>query len=83
MGNTQKALENFRRMAELAIKFDSMDRITVMYSAMFEGKEFDKQTLGTTYIAKMQVRELLTEKYPLSEELKATPGFKAIISMPE
>ncbi len=82
-GDIKKALEKFRKMVELAIKFDSMDRITVMHSVMFEGKEFDKHILGSTYIAKMQVRELLTEKYPLSDEFKLTPEFKKIISMLE
>ena len=82
-GNNEKALECFRKMCDLALKFDSMDRITVMHSVMFEGKEFDKQTLGTTYVAKMQVKELLTEKYPLSEEFKASEKFKKLISMLE
>lgn len=83
IGDTEKALECFRKMSELAVRFDSMDRITVMHSVMFNGKEFDKQTLGTTYVARMQVKELLSEKYPLSEELKSTPGFKEIISVLE
>ena len=83
LGDTKKALENFRKMAEFAIKFDSMDRISVMHSVMFEGKEFDKHTLGSTYIAKMQVKELLTEKYPLSDEFKSTPEFQEIIKMLE
>lgn len=83
LGDNAKAIESFRKMCELAIKFDSMDRITVMHSVMFEGKEFDKHTLGSTYIAKMQVRALLTEKYPLSDEFKAAEEFKKIIEMLE
>ena len=81
LGDNINALENFRKMCELAIKFDNMDRITTMHSVMFEGKEFDKHTLGTTYIAKMQVKELLTEKYPLSDDFKSTAEFKEIIAM--
>ncbi len=81
--DTKNALENFRNMSEIAINFDNMDRTTIMRSIMFEGKEFDKHTLGSTYIAKMQVMELLTEKYPLSEEFKSTPEFEAIIKMLE
>ena len=80
LGDTKNALENFHKMSEIAAKFDSMDRITVMHSVMFEGKKFDKHTLGSTYIAKMQVKELLTEKYPLSDEFKSTPEFKGILS---
>ena len=70
-------------MSKLAAKFDSMDRISVMHSVMFEGKEFDKHTLGSTYIAKMQVKELLTEKYPLTDEFKSTTEFEEILSMLE
>ncbi len=83
LGDTANALENFRKMCELAIKFDNMDRITTMHSVMFEGNEFDKHTLGSTYVAKMQVKELLTEKYPLSEEFKESAEFKAIIDILE
>lgn len=81
LGDTANALENFRKMCELAIRFDDMDRITTMHSVMFEGNKFDKHTLGTTYIAKTQIKELLTQKYPLSDDFKATKEFKEIISM--
>ena len=80
LGDTANALENFRKMSELAIRFDNMERITTMHSVMFEGNIFDKHTLGSTYVAKMQVRELLTEKYPLSDDFKSTAEFKEIIS---
>lgn len=83
LGDSHNALLNFRKMAELAIKFDSMDRITVMHSTMFEGKEFDKHTLGSTYIAKSQIKDLLTEKYPLSEKIRNSAEFKEIIKMLE
>ena len=81
LGDNKNALANFRKQCELAIQFDNLDRITKMHSVMFEGKEFDKQTLGTTYIAKMQVKELLTEKYPLSDDFKSSAEFKDIIDM--
>ena len=81
LGDNTNALVSFRKMCELATKFDNMDRITTMHSVMFEGKEFDKHTLGTTYIAKMQVKELLTEKYPLSDDFKSSAEFKEIINM--
>ena len=81
LGDNKNALANFRKQCELAVQFDSLDRITTMNSVMFEGKEFDKHTLGTTYIAKMQVKELLTEKYPLSDEFKSSEEFKEIITM--
>lgn len=83
LGDNANALENFRKMCELAVRFDNMDRITTMHSVMFEGNKFDKHTLGTTYIAKMQVRELLTKRYPLSEEFKKSKEFKEIIALLE
>ena len=79
LGDYNNALDNFRTMSNLAIKFDNLDRITTMHSVMFEGNEFDKHTLGTTYVAKTQIKELLTEKYPLSEEFKKSDEFKRII----
>lgn len=52
LGDKANALKNFRKMCDLAIKFDEMDRIATMHSVMFEGNKFDKHTLGTTYVAK-------------------------------
>lgn len=75
----ENALKNFRKMCDLAKKFDNMDRITTMHSVMFEGKTFDKHTLGSTYIATSQIKHLLTKKYPLSDEFKELKEFKEII----
>ena len=44
LGDNANAYENFRKMCDLAIKFDNMDRITTMHSVMFEGNKFDKHT---------------------------------------
>lgn len=81
IGDNENAFRYFRKMCELAKQFDNMDRITTMHSVMFEGKEFDKYTLGSTYIAQSQMRSLLTKKYPLSDEFKETKEFKEIIGM--
>ncbi len=81
LGDTHNAILNFRKMCELAIKFDSMDRITVMNSTMFEGKKFDKFTLGSTFSAKERIKHLLMNKYPLSEEFKNSNKFKEILNM--
>lgn len=78
LGNTANALKNFKKMCEFAIKIDNMDRITTMHSVTFEGNKFDTYTLGITYVAKMQVKELLTEKYPLSEKFKESDKFKTL-----
>ena len=77
--DSENALKNFRTMAELAIKFDLMDRKTTMHSIMFNGKEFDKHTLGSTYTAKNRIKHLLTNKYPLSDEFKETAEFRDIL----
>lgn len=82
-GDTDSTLTYLKKSAELAVKFDCMDRVSVMHSTLFEGKQFDKYTLGSTYCAKQTVRKRLTEKYPLSDELKNTEEFKSIISMLE
>ncbi len=81
LGDNKNALDYFRKMCDLAIQFDNMDRITVMHSVLFEGKDFDKHSLGSTYCAKSHVKELLTEKYPLSEEIKNAPQFQTMISL--
>ncbi len=83
IGDNANALENFKKMCELASKFDNMDRITTMHSTMFNGKEFDKYSLGSTYIAKSQIKHLLTNKYPLSDEFKNSDEFKEIIKILE
>ncbi|MCH5321233.1 MAG: hypothetical protein J1E36_05685 [Eubacterium sp.] len=80
-GNVQKAVENLKKCANLAKKFDEMERITVMHSDFFEGKEFDKHTLGSTYIASSHIKRLMTEKYPLSDEFKSSPEFAEILEI--
>lgn len=79
LGNKDNALESFGKMCSLAVKFDNMDRITLMHSVMFEGKEFDKHRLGSTYVARKRVKELLTEKYPLSDEFRKSDEFTKLI----
>ena len=83
LGENEKAIENFRKMCSLAIEFDSMDTVTTMHSVMFEGKKFDKNRLGSTYNAKSRIKQLLLNRYPLSDEFKATDEFKEIIKMVE
>ncbi|MPM52741.1 hypothetical protein SDC9_99503 [bioreactor metagenome] len=80
-GEVEKALENLKKSAKLAIQFDEMDRVTIMHSKLFDGKEFDKHTLGSIYSAKNQMKYLMIEKYPLSDEFKESAEFKEIINM--
>ncbi len=82
-GDIESALVNLKKSAELAVEFDNLDRISTMRSKLFDGKQFDKHTLGSTYCAKKTVKKRMTEKYPLSDELKSTKEFKSIVSMLE
>ena len=79
-GDEEKSLHNLRKSAELAVRFDNLDRITTLHSTLFEGKVFDKQELGTTFVAKSWMKENIMN-YPLSEEFKSKPEFKEIISI--
>ncbi len=79
-GDKEKALHNLRKAAELAVEFDNLDRITTLHSTVFEGKTFDKQELGTTFIAKSWIKETILN-YPLSDAFKSTPEFKEILSI--
>lgn len=83
LGEKEKAIESFRKMCSLAIEFDSMDTVTTMHSVMFEGKKFDKNRLGSTYVAKSQMKHLLLNKYPLPDEFRASDDFKELIEMVE
>lgn len=78
-GDIETTLIYLKKSAELAIKFDDMERFSIMHSKLFEGKQFDKHTLGSTYCAKQTVKKRMLEKYPLSDELKSTDNFSKII----
>ncbi|MBQ9227211.1 MAG: helix-turn-helix transcriptional regulator [Eubacterium sp.] len=78
-GDTKNGLRFFRKEAALAKQFDSLERITVMHSRFFEGREFDKHTLGSTFVACSRVKYLLEEKYPLLDAFKATPAFQELV----
>lgn len=80
-GNIQKALENLKRSAELAKEFDSLDRVTIMHSELFEGRKFDKHKLGSSYEASSRMKYLMSEKYPLSDEFKNSKEFNEILSI--
>lgn len=82
-GNVQKALENLNMSAQLAKQFDTMDRITVMHSDIFDGKEFDKHTLGSTFVACSYIKFLMTERYPLTDDFKNSAEFKKILEILE
>ena len=78
-GDFEKGLQYFKKEAELARQFDSLDRITVLHSLFFEGREFDKHTLGSTFVATSSVKTLLEENYPLPDDFKIKHEFQEII----
>ncbi len=77
----QNAFLYLRQMCESAVKYDSLEKITVMQSVLFNGENFDKQTLGSTYKAKSHVKELLTDKYPLTDEFRSQKHFSELIDL--
>lgn len=79
-GNKEKSLHNLKIRAELSIKFDNLDRVTTLHSTLFEGKTFDKHSLGTTFIAKSWSKENILN-CPFSDEFRNTAEFKEIIAM--
>lgn len=83
IGNDEKALYNLRKSAELAVSFDNLERNSTLHSTLFEGRNFDKQTLGSNFIAKSWMKENICKHYPLSETFKSTSEFKEILSMLE
>lgn len=82
-GDYENGINAFKKEIQLAKHFDSLDRITVMHSTFFEGREFDKNTLGSTFVASSRVKYLIEEKYPLPDEFKATTEFQEIIKIME
>ncbi len=80
-GDYEKALGSFRKSAELAVKFDSLDRVTTLHSTLFEGKTFDKNSLGIGFSAKKWMKEQLSVGFPLSDEFKSSAEFKEIVKL--
>lgn len=80
-GDNKNALINLRKSAELAVEFDNLDRITTLHSTLFEGKTFDKHSLGSDFSAKMWLKDLMLNQYPLSDGFKSGSEFKEIIKI--
>ncbi len=76
-GDTENAVANLKKSAELAKKYDERLETVVMTVQFFEGKSTEKTLRGKTMCERMKT--LMTEKYPLSDEFKSSPGFLSII----
>ncbi|MBR3437989.1 MAG: helix-turn-helix transcriptional regulator [Clostridia bacterium] len=84
LGNDEKALENLKRCAELAKKFDTMPDITERTALLFKGSVLNKQedvnVLLDASLRKHMTHHML-DNYPLSDEFKAKPEFKVILDI--
>lgn len=82
-GDDKGAFESFRKEAELAVKYESLPDVTTHTSYLFEGLEFNKAEAfegGYDNIA-YAIKDALLDRYPLSDEFRATDEFKAIIDI--
>ncbi len=82
-GDNENALANLRKSAELAVKFDNLERFTTLHSTLFEGRVFDKHTLGSDLVMKTKLKELFTVHYGFSDEFKSSTEFREIIALLE
>lgn len=80
-GDMEKALLNLKMGVELAVQFDNLERITTMHSNVFEGKEFDKHTVGKNFNAKKRMAELITQKYPFDDTFRNSSEFAAVLAL--
>lgn len=82
-GDYGNALSSLRKAAELAVKFDSLDRVSAMHSPLFEGHSFDKDAKDRDFVAIKHLRNSILNDYGFSDEFKSTLEFKEIISILE
>lgn len=81
--NFENAFVKLRKAAELAAKFDSLERFTTMHSPLFEGKVFDKHTCDSDFTAKGNLKQFMLKDYGFSDAFKSSPEFKEILSLLE
>lgn len=80
-GDYENAYLILKKAAQAAKKFDLLDKITVLKSTLFNGREFDKTMLGSNFVASSSVKEKLVSGYPFSDDFKSSDNFKEIISL--
>lgn len=80
IGNIHKALDNLNSGIELAKRFDSLDKETTMHSELFEGRVFDKNTIGSTFVATSSAKEFINKRLLFSDEFKSTEEYKKIMN---
>ena len=83
-GNDQKALENLRRCAVLARRFDDLPNETARHGLFFEGTTLNKQQQVNVYLDTSVCKQMthhMTHSYPLSDAFKATEAFQEILQI--
>ena len=76
-GDTENALKHLKIAAEYAVKHDNLPEISERWAQFFEGRQHKKTARVKSTCHRMKY--LMTEKYPLSDEFKASDGFKEIL----
>ena len=81
LGDTGKALENLRTCAELAKRFDNLPRISERHALLFDGSDFDKNMIGSTFVACQTMKRKMLEQFDFPDKFKASDEFQEIINM--
>ena len=80
-GDYDNTLRSLRKSAELAVRFDSLDRASIMHSPLFKGHIFDKDVKDRDFVAVKHLRESILNDYGFSDEFKSTPEFREILAI--
>lgn len=75
-GNSEKAMEYLKKAAEFAVKCDTLPDISEKAAWFYEREPIFRDMNMCT-----RMELLMTEYYPLTDEFKATPEFKEILSV--
>ena len=84
LGDNEKALQNFRKCAELAKRFDTLPDETERHNLFFEGTIYKKSDDPSVYSDSSLcdlMRRYMLEVFSLSDEFRATHEFKEIIDI--
>ncbi len=83
-GNDKKAIENLRKCALLAKRFDTLPDVSERTAMLFRGMKFNKQEdvdiLLDTSLCKQMTHHML-DNYRLSDEFKASKEFQEILDI--
>ncbi len=86
LGNNEKSLQNFRKCAELAKRFDTLPDETERHNLFFEGTIYKKSDDPSVYSDSSLcdlMRRYMLEVFSLSDEFKSTTEFQEIIKIME